>query len=90
MGARLEDHATFEGGGFGVGADVNLGASVRADFKFLGGVFGLTAGYNFLYFKVKDEEAGAERLHRYADDARARHRHQATLIPPARDEGSAR
>jgi len=51
-----EYHATFEGGGFGVGADVDLGASFRADFKFLR-VFGLTAGYNFLYFKVKDEEA---------------------------------
>ena len=52
-GDKLDLHATFEGGGFGVGADVDLGASFRFDWRPISH-FGLTAGYNFLYFKVSD------------------------------------
>jgi len=52
-GDKLDLHATFEGGGFGVGSDVDLGASFRFDWRPLSH-FGLTAGYNFLYFKVSD------------------------------------
>lgn len=50
---KVEWHATFEGGGFGVGADVDLGASLSVDWKPVSH-FGLTAGYNFLYLKVTD------------------------------------
>ena len=49
----VEWHATFDGGGFGVGSDVDLGASFSVDFKPLRH-FGLTAGYNLLYLKVSD------------------------------------
>jgi hypothetical protein len=57
IGPTVEWHASFEGGGFGVGADVDLGASIRVDWKLLRH-FGLTAGYNFLYLKVEDEVVG--------------------------------
>jgi hypothetical protein len=57
IGPTIEWHASFEGGGFGVGADVDLGASVRVDWKPLRH-FGLAAGYNFLYLKVTDSIAG--------------------------------
>lgn len=50
---KLEWHATFDGGGFGAGADVDLGASVSVDWKPIPH-FGLTGGYNFLYLKVTD------------------------------------
>ncbi len=53
-GNKIDWHATFEGGGFGVGADVDLGASLRFDWRPLSH-FGITAGYNFFYFKVSDE-----------------------------------
>jgi hypothetical protein len=53
----VEWHASFECGGFGVGADVDLGGTFRIDWK-LARHFGLTAGYNFLYLKVSDEVAG--------------------------------
>ena len=56
IGPKVEWHAAFDGGGFGVGADVNLGASVRVDWKPLR-YFGLTAGYNLLYLKVSDTVA---------------------------------
>lgn len=52
-GDKVDWHATFEGGGFGVGSDVDLGATLRLDWRPLSH-FGLTAGYNFLYFKVTD------------------------------------
>jgi hypothetical protein len=51
---KFEVHTTFEGGGFGVGADVDLAGMFRVDWKPVTH-FGLTAGYNFLYFKVEDE-----------------------------------
>lgn len=59
IGEKVEWHASFDGGGFGVGADVDLGASVRVDWKPVRH-FGLTAGYNFLYLKVTDTVLGRE------------------------------
>jgi hypothetical protein len=53
VGPKLEWHATFDGGGFGVGADVDLGASFSLDWKPVRH-FGLTGGYNFLHLKVSD------------------------------------
>ena len=54
---KLEWHASFEGGGFGVGADVDLGGTFRVDWKPVRH-FGLAAGYNFLYLKLTDSVAG--------------------------------
>jgi hypothetical protein len=59
VGETAEWHANFDGGGFGVGADVDLGASVRVDWKPIPH-FGLTAGYNFLYMKVSDTVASRD------------------------------
>lgn len=56
VGPTLEWHASFEGGGFGVGADVDLGAGFRVDWKFLRH-FGIAAGYNLLHLKVTDSVA---------------------------------
>jgi len=53
LGSRWTLHVTGEGGGFGVGADVDLGGSVRADLK-LARHLGLTFGYGVLYFKLSD------------------------------------
>ena len=53
----LNRHASFEGGGFGVGADVDLAGAVRMDWKPLRH-FGLIGGYNLLYMKVSDTVAG--------------------------------
>jgi hypothetical protein len=55
----VEWHAAFDGGGFGVGSDVDLGASLSVDWKPLPH-FGLTAGYNFLYLKLSDEVASRD------------------------------
>lgn len=49
----LDVHAVFEGGGFGVGSDVEWSGSFRLDMK-PARHFGITAGYNFLYFKGED------------------------------------
>jgi hypothetical protein len=57
VGKAFEVHGIFEGGGFGAGADVDLGAALRADWKPIPH-FGITAGYNVLYFKVSDTAAG--------------------------------
>jgi len=54
VGDTLEVHAAFEGGGFGVGSDVELGGSFRLDWKPIRH-FGITGGYNYLYFKVENE-----------------------------------
>lgn len=51
-----ELHGIFEGGGFGAGADVDLGATLRADWKPIPH-FGITAGYSVLYFNVSDTRA---------------------------------
>ncbi len=56
---KVEWHAAFEGGGFGAGADVDLGASLSVDWKPVPH-FGLTAGYNLLYLKVSDSVASRE------------------------------
>ena len=53
VGKTLEFHGTFEGGGFGVGSDVDLSSMLRVDWKPVSH-FGVTAGYNILYFKVTD------------------------------------
>jgi hypothetical protein len=59
IGQKVEWHAAFDGGGFGVGADVDLGASVSVDWKPIPH-FGLTAGYNLLYLKVSDTVASRD------------------------------
>jgi hypothetical protein len=59
VGPKLEWHAAFDGGGFGVGADVDLGASFSVDWKPIPH-FGFTAGYNLLYLKVADSVAGRD------------------------------
>ena len=59
MRPKVEWHAAFEGGGFGVGADIDLGASFSVDWKPIPH-FGLTAGYNFLYLKVSDTVASRD------------------------------
>jgi hypothetical protein len=52
-GRVLEVHSTFEVGGFGAGADTEVAATFRLDFKPLRH-FGITAGYSLLYFKFED------------------------------------
>ena len=56
---KVEWHAAFDGGGFGVGADVDLGASVGVDWKPIPH-FGFTGGYNILYLKVTDSVASRD------------------------------
>jgi hypothetical protein len=56
-GPKVEWHASFEGGGFGVGADVDLAGAVRMDWKPVR-YFGITGGYNVLYMKISDTVAG--------------------------------
>ena len=65
IGEKFEWHAAVEGGGFGVGADVDFGAGLRFDWK-PAAHFGITGGYNFLYFKAT-EHAGWQGLHLHAD-----------------------
>ena len=57
QGRTFEWHAIFEGGGFGVGADVDVATSARADWKPIPH-FGITGGYQFLYFKISDTALG--------------------------------
>jgi hypothetical protein len=52
-GRPIEIHATFEGGGFGAGADQDYSVMARVDWKPFRH-FGLAAGYNFLYLKITD------------------------------------
>ena len=56
-GNRVDWHVTFDGGGFGAGSDIDLSGTVRLDWR-ITSHFGLTTGYNFLYFKVTDELRG--------------------------------
>jgi len=56
---KIEWHASFDGGGFGVGADVDLGASLSVDWKPFPH-FGFTAGYNLLYLKIADTVANRD------------------------------
>lgn len=53
QGRPLEFHATFEGGGFGVGSDQEYAAMARIDWKPFRHL-GLTAGYNFLHLRLSD------------------------------------
>ena len=50
---KLDLHASFEGGGFGVGADSDISAAVRFDWK-PAAHFGVTGGYTLLYFKLSN------------------------------------
>jgi hypothetical protein len=54
IGDKLEWHGIVEGGGFGVGADVDFGAGLRLDWKPIPH-FGITGGYYFMYLKGTDE-----------------------------------
>jgi len=58
-GDKLEVHTNFNGGGFGVGADVDIAADFRLDWKPIPH-FGLTGGYQILYLKGSDTKAGRE------------------------------
>jgi hypothetical protein len=49
----VEFHATFEGGGFGVGTESELSGSARVDLK-PWKHFGFTAGYAFLHLRLED------------------------------------
>jgi len=51
IGKVLEVQANFDGGGFGAGADVDLGGTLRVDLKPTRH-FGITAGYTMLYLKI--------------------------------------
>ncbi len=53
VGKTFEVHATFDGGGFGVGADVDISTGLRVDWKPIPH-FGLTGGYSLLYFRASD------------------------------------
>jgi hypothetical protein len=53
LGPKWEVHVIGEGGGFGVGADVDVSATVRADWKIARHV-GVTLGYSALYLEISD------------------------------------
>lgn len=48
---KIHLNAAFEGGGFGVGTDVDLSSHIDVDWEFLPHVV-LNTGYGFLYFKA--------------------------------------
>jgi hypothetical protein len=50
---KLRWHIIGEGGGFGVGADVDIAGSIRADLRFTRH-FGLTLGYSVLYLELSN------------------------------------
>ncbi len=56
---KVEWHAAFDGGGFGAGADVDLGGSLSVDWKPIPH-FGFSAGYNLLYLKISDSVANRD------------------------------
>ena len=56
---HFEVHSEFEVGGFGVGSDLEVAVSLRADWKPVRH-FGFTGGYQFLYFKISDTRLGRE------------------------------
>ena len=58
-GRPVEFHATFEGGGFGVGTDEEYSFMGRVDWKPFR-YFGVSAGYAFLHFKATDTRLGRE------------------------------
>ncbi len=59
VGEKLELHVIAEGGGFGVGADAEVSAGLRLDWKPFRH-FGFTGGYEFLYFKLSNTLDGRE------------------------------
>jgi hypothetical protein len=56
---KIEWHGIIEGGGFGVGADVDFGAGLRLDWKPIPH-FGITGGYYYMYLKGTDTIAQRE------------------------------
>jgi hypothetical protein len=54
-GKPIEFHATFEAGGFGVGADQDYGLMGRLDWKPISH-FGITGGYSLLHLKFTNSE----------------------------------
>ena len=59
VGDKLDLHATFEGGGFGVGSDSEIATAFRFDWK-PATHFGITGGYSLLSFKVSHTVADRE------------------------------
>jgi len=59
IGKVVEVHANFDGGGFGAGADVDLGGTLRVDLKPTRH-FGITAGYTVLYLKLTNTAANRD------------------------------
>jgi hypothetical protein len=62
-GGRWTFDLAFQGGGFGVGADVDLQADVYADRHF-GDHFDLRLGYSWVYFKLTVDNANVGSLDR--------------------------
>ena len=60
LGKSVDLHATFDGGGFGVGTDVDVSACFRMDKRFVTH-FGMTFGYNVIYFRFKQTETPGDR-----------------------------
>jgi hypothetical protein len=58
--------ANFQGGGFGVGSDVDLSAEFRADWMFARH-FGVQFGYGILYYKIKVADVNVGAFHREVD-----------------------
>ena len=63
IGEKLEWHGTAEGGGFGVGADVDFGAGLRLDWKPIPH-FGITGGYYLMYLKGNDNVQAREFIYK--------------------------
>lgn len=59
VGETFEMHGVFDAGGFGVGAELDLGGSLRIDWKPTRH-FGLTGGYTAMYLELSDTLAGRE------------------------------
>jgi len=57
VGRKVEWHASFDVGGFGVGSDIDIGGGLRLDWKPVRH-FGFAIGYNLLYLKLSDSDAG--------------------------------
>lgn len=59
QGSTLEWHAEFEGGGFGVGADEDLFAGLRLDWKPISH-FRVTFGYGVIHLELTESVLGQE------------------------------
>jgi hypothetical protein len=60
LGKSVDLHATFDGGGFGVGTAADLSATFRMDKRFQTH-FGMTFGYSFIYLRFKEIESPGDR-----------------------------